>query len=373
MSRSARSPQRLAVAISAVVIGAIAIGILASVRDGPTASKGSSAIVPTTAEPICPGRFAVDPDDPRTSVPVCTTTSLDDGDPAATRLVIIIHGDRRNGPGYFDDAARAARAARASGSGGVLVIAPQVATRGDLRRAGITEDLLTWSSEGWKIGDGSREQAETDRISSFEVVDRLIAEVVDGGRFPAVRHVVIAGHSAGGQFVNRYAAATRIDARLATPGVDFGFVVANPSSYLYFDGRRVREDGSVDIPSKADRADCPGYDRYKYGLDDRNAYLSTSSRHELRDRYGSRSIAYVAGALDVDPEDASLDRSCAARLQGETRLERAMAYQTYLRAAYDPGTLAHHVLTVVPGVGHDSSAILDDPLVRPLLFGSGDD
>jgi len=46
--------------------------------------------------------------------------------------------------------------------------------------------------------------------------------------------VVIFGNSAGGQFVNRYAAVGRGPGALAARGIQTRFIVANPSTYLYF-------------------------------------------------------------------------------------------------------------------------------------------
>ena len=81
------------------------------------------------------------------------------------------------------------------------------------------------ASEGWKQGDGSK---TSPPVSSFAALDRLIAGIVRSHRFPGLRHIVVAGHSAGGQFVERYAASTRLSVR-----VPVRYVVANPSSYLY--------------------------------------------------------------------------------------------------------------------------------------------
>ena len=46
--------------------------------------------------------------------------------------------------------------------------------------------------------------------------------------------MVIFGNSAGGQFVNRYAAVGRGPGALAARGIQTRFIVANPSTYLYF-------------------------------------------------------------------------------------------------------------------------------------------
>lgn len=370
MSLVATSPLRSAVALGSVLVLGVVIGALIWSIVDPTSSDGDPSVSPTSPTKICPERFAVDLDGASRSVPLCTTTDLEVGDPIATRLVVVIHGDVRNARTYFDDVTRAADASDAAA---VVVVAPQFPTRGDVRRATITDDVLEWSAEDWKSGELSRGSDKDMRVSSFEVIDQLILAIVDGGRFPSIGSIVVAGHSAGGQFVNRYAAGTSIEERLQIAGVAMTFVVANPSSYLYFDGRRVDDAGAVEEPGRSERADCPGYDRYKYGLDERNAYMANSSRREIRQRYGTRVVTYVAGALDTDPDDPSLDRSCEGRAQGPTRLARARAYQTYLRATFPDEAMDHHRLVVVPGIGHDGGAILNHPLVRQSLFGSGEE
>ena len=52
------------------------------------------------------------------------------------------------------------------------------------------------------------------------------------GIFPNLKTVVVVGHSAGGQFVNRYAAG---GAGCPNPLVEVRYVIMNPSSYLYVD------------------------------------------------------------------------------------------------------------------------------------------
>ena len=98
--------------------------------------------------------------------------------------------------------ARITAAARASGKGAVtLVLAPKFKTADD--RPGADEHV--WSNDGWPSGDLSQDSKDAaGRLSSFAVVDRLVAELSDATRFPALRRVVLVGHSAGGQFVNRY-------------------------------------------------------------------------------------------------------------------------------------------------------------------------
>ena len=53
--------------------------------------------------------------------------------------------------------------------------------------------------------------------------------------------------------------------------VQVRYVVMNPSSYLYVDSRRRSPaSGFFEVPETA----CKGYDEYRYGLQELNAYMS---------------------------------------------------------------------------------------------------
>ena len=92
------------------------------------------------------------------------------------------------------------------------------------------------SGHSWKQGDPSNTPGTA--VSSFEVMDHLLSMVTDRARFPNLRVITLIGHSAGGQYVQRYAAGTQAPASFAEHR--FVFVVANPSSYLYLNGQRPR-------------------------------------------------------------------------------------------------------------------------------------
>ena len=300
------------------------------------------------------------------SVPICVDRPLDVEDPTVRELLVVIHGDSRNGSDYFDYAVAAAEAADARD---VLIVAPQFLTNGDRRDQDLDRSTMTWSADGWKEGAASTGGSRPWRLSSFEVIDELIHQTIDGGAYPNLREVVVAGHSAGGQFVNRYAAGTSVlDDR---PSVALRFVVANPSSYLYLDDRRWSPDESgFTAPSDHDQRRCSGYDRYKYGLEDRNDYMNAKTAGQIISTYGRRQVTYALGELDTDPNGTNMDTSCASQFQGANRLERGLTYHAFLQMFYGPGIAAGHQLLVIPGVGHDGAAMLASPLLRPALFGT---
>ena len=291
------------------------------------------------------------------------------GGPAVQTAVIVLHGTLRNADTYLDGMVDAVRAAAVPEP--TLVIAPQFLAPPDAAAdAGghpLPPDLPLWSLDGWKEGAGAVAPAGLDpaAASSFAALDAVLRHLADRARFPALRRVVVAGHSAGGQVLARYAAASRGDADLGAAGVAVRWVVANPSSYLYFDRRRPRAEGEgFSEPA----TDCAGFDRYKYGLERSVAYLAGQAPADLVRRFLARDVRWLVGGEDRDPRHRFLDRTCAATLQGPHRLGRGQAYFAYLQLLAEPAPLAHR-LAVVPGVGHDNRARFGSAEGRAALFG----
>lgn len=282
--------------------------------------------------------------------------------------VVVLHGTLRNADTYRDGMVAAVEAASVAGP--TLVIAPQFLAPpdGDPAAGGheLPPDLPVWSLEGWKAGAGALQPAGLDAAasSSFAALDAVLAYLADRRRFPALRRVVVAGHSAGGQVLARYVAASRGDAELAAAGVAVRWVVANPSSYLYLDRRRPAADGGFAEP----QTDCARFDRYKYGLDRVVPYLAGMPADDLQARFLARDVVWLLGGADNDPNHRFLDRTCAAQLQGPHRLGRGQAYFAYLGLLARPEPLRHR-LVVVPGVGHDNRAMFGSAEGRAALLG----
>jgi hypothetical protein len=106
------------------------------------------------------------------------------------------------------------------------VVAPQFLADVDAgAAAGIPDGALYWGVEGWKGGYPALGPAA---VSSFAAMDGLLgrlAPLASVGHDPAV---VVFGNSAGGQFVNRYAAVGRGPDALAGRGLRVRFVISNP-------------------------------------------------------------------------------------------------------------------------------------------------
>jgi pimeloyl-ACP methyl ester carboxylesterase len=245
-----------------------------------------------------------------------------------TRLVVVVHGKYRNAWLAFDAMASSAN------SWGVidetLIVAPE------FRES-------QWGN--WVQGDQSYAvwPGWMPTISSYAAVDELVTSIVDSTRFPGLQEVVIAGHSGGGQFAQRYAATSRIED--SHSGLRFRYVVANPNSYMYLNPWRRSATGSFVIPTT-----CPGYNDYKFGLENRNAYASQVTDSEILAQYPGREVIYLLGDADTDVTDENLGDGCAYSLQGPQRLSRGTNYYEHI-LKYFPGN--YHRRLIVPGAGHD--------------------
>jgi hypothetical protein len=319
------------------------------------ATLAPCALDSDTVDEICADRFEVSPGG---VIPVCSTTPLKLGNPTATRAIVVINGQERDAPTYL----RTVRdSASAAGAGDVLVIAPQFLTEDDVGAWGLGKSALFWSDSGWKQGDRSQSTPAHPRsviASSFAAVDAILQRLTSRSAFPSLRTVVVTGHSAGGQFTNRFAAGSPAEAWLRASGITtVRYAVANPSSYLYMTPSRPRTVA----------ASCRPND-YRYGLAALNEYMAGVGAATIRARYGLRQVTYLLGANDNDPLAARLDMSCRAQAQGANRLERGQLYLDSLAPVYGAGVYARHRERVVPGVGHSSIGIYNSAAGREALF-----
>jgi pimeloyl-ACP methyl ester carboxylesterase len=290
---------------------------------------------------------------PQGTLPIYVSADWSNPLPEITRAVLILHGVRRDADAYFRSAGRAQAAAGEAGKT-TIVIAPQFLTAEDVDAFHLSADTLRWTRLGWESGDPA---VGPTAASSFDALDAILTKLADRRLFPNLKQVVVAGHSGGAQVVQRYAIATKGDMALTREGVGVRYVVADPSSYAYFSGERP-------VPSIA--AACTGYNRWKYGMENRPPYLADPNVAALEQAYVARRVIYLLGTLDNDPNQAALDKSCAAEAQGPNRYARGHTYAAVMKAR-DGGTPNHSVWDV-PDVAHQGGKMLRSPCGLTALF-----
>ena len=276
------------------------------------------------------------------------TSSLD-GDPSVTRALILVHGVLRDADYYFDTGVIAANDARRLS--GTLVIAPQFVERDDIVGHRLSPQTLYWDSK-WPGGSDAIAPAP---ISTYDVFDAIVARLSDPRRFPALRDIVLAGHSAGGQIVQRYAVVGK--APQLDPGarVPVHLIVSNPSSYFYFTDWRP-------VPQR----NCADFDSWRYGLRDAPRYVGGSAG-QLEARYVKRHVTYLMGTADTDPNEEDLDRSCGGEAEGPYRFMRAKYFIAYLARRHPEETAQDYAF--VAGVPHDNRRMFTSACGLAVIFG----
>lgn len=268
------------------------------------------------------------------------------------RVLIIIHGRLRNAETYRRSGEKAAQAAGQSAT--TLVIAPQFLNETDIVRHPLPDSVLRWHGNDWMAGGLSTGPSP---VSSYAALDQIIERISDRKQFPDVKQIVVAGHSGGGQVVQRYALLAHEQPALAANGIKIRYVVANPSSYAYFNEQR---------PVTFARAQCPGFNRWKYGLTDMPVYAGGQTSPQIEGSYIKRDVTYLLGQQDIDPQHPALDKSCEAEAQGAYRLIRGHNFFDYLLRRNPQGV--NQRLVEVPGVGHDGDGMFTSPEGQKVLF-----
>ncbi|RXE53029.1 MULTISPECIES: hypothetical protein [Pseudomonas fluorescens group] len=271
--------------------------------------------------------------------------------PKVTRALIIVHGRLRNAQTYLQSGIDAA--AHAGVGGSTLVIAPQFLNQADVKRNHLDDQVLRWKGNDWMAGEASTGPRQ---ISSYGALDQIIKHLGNRTLFPALKEIVVAGHSGGGQVVQRFALTGHDHPLLNTEGIRLRYVVANPSSYAYFSPQR---------PVKFDIANCPGFNDWKYGMQNLPDYVGDRGAQQLEQDYVSRDITYLLGQQDTDSNHPALDKSCEAETQGAYRLLRGHNYFDYLKQRHPQ---LGHRLVEVPGVGHDGDKMFTSPEGEKVLF-----
>ncbi len=274
------------------------------------------------------------------------------------RAVVVIHGNSRNGDTYFSNMMDAAVKAKAERN--VLVVAPNFYVDEDkfFRKKG---EVYWDSGNRWKKGNKSTRDYD-HRISSFAAVDLLLAHVAKSSLFPNLQIIVIVGHSAGGQFVQRYSLGHKPNS--IHEKIHLRFIVANPGRYFYFNEYRVKANykNGFEVPKNVENC---AYNRYEYGMEKRNSYMNQGPPRMMIDRYRKRDVILIIGENDNDTDARSLNVNCKSMLQGRHRFERAVIFKRHLDTFFSPHKTRFFV---IPGVGHSSRDMFHSARGLSLIF-----
>ncbi len=304
---------------------------------------------------------------------VYATYALDTPNANLTRALIMVHGAGRNADHYFETANAAGFLAGALDN--TLIIAPHFIAGQDKPAA----NEVMWPEGGtsWRAGGMS---PNYPTISSFDFLDELVRALSNKKNFPKLTHIVIAGHSAGGQVATRYGMVNKVH---DTQGVALSYVVANPSSYAWpstvrplptgdanpvdADKAALGRDGEK-VHSKyeygpADVAKAPNYNRWPAGLEQITGYAAGMDTAQLVRQLVKRPVTYLLGQVDVLPL-GGFDGSPNAMAQGPTRRARGEAFFKYVNETLG----AKHHAIIVSECGHNDRCVFTTDVVLPVIF-----
>ena len=231
-------------------------------------------------------------------------------------LLVVMHGMGRNADGYRDYAVPIAD------TFGMLVVTPLFETN-------------RFSTEAYQRGNVMKKDVPQPKGEwTYSYVSKLVEEVRRReGR--ADMPVYLIGHSAGGQFLTRYAA--------FLPGDAVRIVAANPGSHLF---------PTRDLP-------------FPYGFGELPAELGNDAAIK---RYLAAPLTLFLGTADVLPE--SLDLTPTAMKQGKTRIERGRAcFKLAAALAKKNGWPFNWRVVEAEGIGHSGGKMFEHPNSGVALFG----
>lgn len=222
---------------------------------------------------------------------------------------------------------------------------------------GSQSNALVWSGSQWAGGATNQYPSSSTNISSFEVLDQLISYFDDTTVFPNMKQIVLAGHSLGGQMLQRYAAVST--ASFTKPVT---YWIGNPDSYAWL---------STDRPLST--VGCPDYDHYRAGYTNYDSYaggmqygssLVAAGREAILANFNTKQIAFARALLDHGDRSAA----CAPTATGADRHERFFYYiSAFPPSCPDPASSNCDTVDLV-NASHDNGQMFQSPAGIARLF-----
>lgn len=192
------------------------------------------------------------------------------------------------------------------------------------------------ADDDWRGGG----DAEGTELSSYEVIDLILAKLSDKKLFPNLRKVALVGFSAGGQFVGRYVAVGKGE---VAPHIEMRYVALAPSTFL--------------IPEPNDS--------WHYGLKGRPRYSRNLSEEQIMENLRSRRCLHGCGLLDTLEKD--LDMTPLAMKQGHNRYVRFENFKELVRK--DPRWSEVTTFHTFEDIGHQAQKAYADPFFVEYVMG----
>ncbi|KAJ1030539.1 hypothetical protein NDA16_001448 [Ustilago loliicola] len=238
----------------------------------------------------------------------------------------------------------------------ILIAAPTWFSTNDRSAGSAQPNDLVFQGGAWSTGVDSA-GPDGASISSFEALDDLINKFFDKSTYPALEHIVIAGHSLGGSFTQHYAMLRKSN---SAQDPSISYFVGNPGSYVWPTSDRPVSNPGGGCASTAND--------WQYGLQNLPPYGSgQGGANSIASRYYGRNVMYALGLADNEGGDSH----CEAQYQGTSHLTRGQNFQAELRQANNGNMPSSHQFNYVPNVAHEDYLIFSDPNSQAFLFKQG--
>ncbi|MBB6463236.1 hypothetical protein [Flammeovirga kamogawensis] len=226
------------------------------------------------------------------------------------------------------------------------------------------DNTIYWTNATWRYGGNSVGTLNSQPQSSYLLLEKFLKNYVFvDGKFPNLKTIMLIGHSAGGQYIQRYAALNNLEQQYQK--YTFKYLVSDPSSYLYINKLRYSDIHKAYIQPDTVQGGCNEYNNYYYGLNEIDQF--TDYRNDLDSstivtQNIARLVTYATGTEDLD----NSDDSCPANWEGGGNtddLSNSKVNNRYKRSLYmmnfysDQYPESKHSLFEVPGADHDAAAI----------------
>eukprot|EP01084_Bolivina_argentea_P010648 19847_1 len=204
----------------------------------------------------------------------------------------------------------------------LMIIAPQFASVGK-GKCNLNSHEACWTVwPYWSWGYDSK-NTEGAKISSFEIMDKLITKIFSDHN--NIKTAVVIGHSAGGQFVQRYALMNKLTDNM---NKKIHFIGVNPSTYAYPNSKRWIN-SEFKRPTSTEQNACvkqlkgieikgTEYNNWPFGVtkdasdSEKGIYIqkkigTNTEWNKVRTRYIKQRVTYIAGSVDVCPESGAIN------------------------------------------------------------------
>lgn len=304
-------------------------------------------------------RYTFQIDNETAQIPYASNRDISIKATQVERLIISIHSSSYD-PDFYVDTITKIASEYTGLQENLLIISPAFYRKDKTR----LQDVVLWQTDPFWGNNRALYLNKETTLSAFEVLDHMIIHILSSGNFPNIKQIVILGHSAGGQFVNRYAASNTFMDKYPLP---VKFLVTAASSYIYFSPKRANDASRTHFETPYPKK--PAYNQWGYGVKKlygfHKKYAVTAEK--MQKRYPNLRIRYLVGSEDVHLSN-TLDMNTEAMLQGLNRKQRAITYYNHLQDHFGPDITQRQDFFIIDGVGHSAKDLIESDKGREFIL-----